>query len=336
MAQELNVRGVLTQAGRVRAAGRGKRVQEPAGWSATTLRRLLTNPVMVGRTMHRSDYLRGADGLPRRVYEPVLADDDWRRLVALLSPDGAASSVPAPSARSGRLLTGGVARCGRCDRPLYATSRKLPDGGTRPFYTCSAGRNGLDCKGVAIDAVTLEEYVANSVLSGVGDLPLYEVVTLAVDDGRRDDIEASIRSTADRMRVAGADIPALAEQLTVLHAERDALPATSPVETREVPTGKTLRHAWEGSDGPDSLRTLLGGLVEAVRVAPGVRGRRGFDPARVTIDGISEHVSDFMHSTLDSLCLVSRHSRPHSSPGRHGSSAGTWLSHSTGASEDSR
>jgi DNA invertase Pin-like site-specific DNA recombinase len=286
VAQDLNARGILTQVAALAAAGRTKR--PPSAWSATTLRRLLTNPAMIGRSLHRGEVLRDETGLPRRVWEPVLPEADWRRLRALLAP-ASGRSTAAPG-RPGRLLTGGLARCGRCDRPLYATSRTLPDGGTRPFYACSAKRNGYPCDGVAIGAEALETYVADYVLSLVGAWPVVEAVTIAVDDGRRADVEAAIADFARRMTEPGADIPALASRLAALHAERDALPATAPTETRRVPTGLTFRQTWDARD-TDGRRALLAGNVEAVRVRSGVRGRRGFDPARVVID-MHEHAEE--------------------------------------------
>jgi site-specific DNA recombinase len=141
IARDLNERGVPTQSATLAELGRTRR--KPSAWSATSLRRLLVNPAMVGRSIHRGELIRAENGLPRQLWEPVLPLDDWRRLSADLAPTSPAAQ---PRQRTGRLLSG-LAKCGRCFRPLYATSRKLPDGGTRPFYACSAKRNGYECDG---------------------------------------------------------------------------------------------------------------------------------------------------------------------------------------------
>ena len=141
VAADLNRRGILTAAGRTIASGTSKRTEAPAGWSTTTLRRLLINPAMIGRTIHRGELVRGADGLPVRQHEPILREDDWRRVVAQLTATGEARSQPIKG--PGRMLSDGIALCATCKGKLYVTSRKLPNGGNRPFYVCSAKRNGL-------------------------------------------------------------------------------------------------------------------------------------------------------------------------------------------------
>ena len=169
LAMDLNRRGILTSAGRGVAAGTSKRAAAPAGWSATTLRRLLINPAMIGRTVHRGVLVRGEDGIPVQQHDPILDADDWRRLVAKLEPSQDDERMkPTMQRVATRLLSAGLALCATCGSKLYVSSRKLPNNGTRPFYACSAKRNGLDCVGAAIDAAGLEQYVTEQFLGRTG------------------------------------------------------------------------------------------------------------------------------------------------------------------------
>ena len=106
------------------------------------------------------------------------------------------------------------------------------------------------------------------------------MVRVAVDDGRRVDIEAAITDTARQMTERGADVAALSARLVALHAERDALPATSPTEVQRVPTGRTFAETWADRDA-DGRRALLASALECVNVRKGTQGRKTFDPSRV-------------------------------------------------------
>jgi hypothetical protein len=286
LALDLNRRGVMTGAARVVASGTSKRTKPLPGWSTTALRRLLTNPAMIGRTIHRGALMRGEDGLPIQQHEPILDDSDWRRLVAKLGPAGDDDGVQPTVLRvPSRLLGDGLARCATCGGKLYVTSRKLPNGGSRPFYVCSAKRNGLDCTGAAIDAAGLEQYVSKQFLEEYGAVEYVELRKVAVDDGRRADLGAALSSLAARMAERGADRVALATQMDAIEAQIEGLPATSRSEWHASPTGRTYAEMWVSSDVAWQHKLLADAGV-TVHVGPGVRGRKGFDNSRCKIGGL--------------------------------------------------
>jgi DNA invertase Pin-like site-specific DNA recombinase len=289
VAADLNARGILTQGQRVTADGRGHRKTPAAGWSATTVRRLLLNPGLIGRTVHRGELLRDPEtGLPARVWDPVLSDEQHRRLTALLT------SAQAPTGRQerSRLLTGGIARCAQCSAPLYASAKKRDGDREQPIYVCSTRRNGGECGGVAIDATGLENMVERELLARFGHVHRFHMITETVDDGERADIEAALVDLSRKMTAPGADVMALASQVVTLQARRDALPATVTTVRRETLSGR-VADAYSADDTTAARRALLADYIPTVLIGPGVRGRHGFDEGRVrlvTIDDIGTEI----------------------------------------------
>ncbi|RBQ04822.1 hypothetical protein DQE82_28010 [Micromonospora sp. LHW51205] len=281
IAHDFNARGVPTRSAMLIAQGRTRRTK-PAPWSTQVIAQMLVNPATVGRSVYRGEVMRGDDGLPRQLWEPILSLDTWHQLRAALAANGDGVEGRGRRVRAARLLSG-IATCAGCGRKLYASSRKHASGATVPTYACAARRNGQGCKGVAITAEMTEQYVEREFLRMVGHWPVVDVVTVAVDDGRRADIEAAIADTARQMTERGADVPALAARLGELHAAREALPATAVTEMREVETGETFAEAWQARD-VDGRRTLLVSARARVVVhRAAVHGRKIFDESRIDL-----------------------------------------------------
>lgn len=176
-------------------------------WSVATLSKILTNPAIAGYTYSGNadgDLLRDPDtGLPRRVWEPIVTDDTYRALRALVpsvhnAPAARSTTATRPRrTRAARVLSG-RALCGHCLRPLYVTSRSRTDSGA-VIYTCSARRNGYDCPGTSINADHLDAFVTEQFLTAFGHHPYVEEIPVAVDDGRRADLEQA-RADTGRFR----------------------------------------------------------------------------------------------------------------------------------------
>ncbi|MER7440465.1 recombinase family protein [Micromonospora avicenniae] len=279
IANDFNARGVPTRSALLIAKGRTRRTK-PAPWSTQVIAQMLVNPRTVGRSVHRGEILRDDAGMPRQLWEPILSLDTWHRLRAALEANGDGIEGRGRRVRAARLLSG-IATCAGCGRKLYASSRKHASGATVPTYACAARRNGQGCKGVAITAEQTEEVVTRRFLDLVGGWPVVEAVTVAVDDGRRADVEAGIADIARQMTERGADVPALAARLAELHAAREALPATAVTETRRVETGRTFGEEWTArdTDGRRALLVSAGARVVVHRAA--VPGRKVFDESRV-------------------------------------------------------
>ncbi|MFY1687470.1 recombinase family protein [Plantactinospora sp. WMMB782] len=294
IAHDFNRRGVPTRSAMLIAQGRTRRTK-PAPWATQTISQMLINPATVGRSRHRGEVLRGDDGMPRQLWTPILPLDDWHRLRVVLNANGEGVEGRGRRRRAARLLSG-LARCAGCGRALYASSRTHRSGRTVPTYTCAALRNGQGCAGVAITAELTEQYVQREFLRMTGRLPVVEVVTVAVDDGRRADIEAGISDLASQMTERGADVTALAARLAALHAEREALPAAAVTEVRRIETGRTFAEEWatRDTDGRRALLASAGAVVTIHRAK--VRGSKIFDESRIDfqlgeagdIDGIHD------------------------------------------------
>jgi site-specific DNA recombinase len=280
IAHDFNAREVPTRSAILLREGRSRR-EKPAPWATQVISQMLLNPATVGRSIYRGEVLRGADGMPRQVWAPILPLDDWHQLRAVLTANGAGVEGRAGRRRAARLLSG-IARCAGCGRKLYASSRKHHrNGGTIPTYTCAARRNGQGCEGVAVTAESVERFVEREFLGLVGHWPVVELVTVAVDDGRRADVEAAITDTAQQMTERGADVAGLAARLGELHAARESLPATDVTEVRRVETGRTFAEEWTARD-TDGRRALLTSAGATVTVHRATRpGRKVFDESRI-------------------------------------------------------
>lgn len=104
-----------------------------APWNTKTLATLLTSPRMIGMQEVTED---GETTLMPAVWEPVLDERTWRRLVSLKG-----KAAYAYSARETYLLTN-IASCGRCGMPLSGSQRKYEKGGAMvatPGYRCPSG-----------------------------------------------------------------------------------------------------------------------------------------------------------------------------------------------------
>jgi site-specific DNA recombinase len=170
--RDLNERGIPTR--------RGVR------WSVQSLTQILTSDAILGRVTHLGELLRGDDGLPEQVWEPVLPIETVQRLRALL--DAPAPVSAARRRREDARLLSGTASCGHCAAPLYV--RKNGKGLTT--YSCSAKSNGRDCPGLSVSAERIEEYVAAQFLERLGDAP--EVVRQEADTDETElkEVEQSI------------------------------------------------------------------------------------------------------------------------------------------------
>ncbi|MGW0504146.1 recombinase family protein [Micromonospora sp. NPDC003241] len=281
ISKDFNDRGVPTRSARLIAEGRTRRTK-PAPWSTQVIAQMLVNPATVGRSVYRGEVIRGDDGMPRQLWEPILPLDVWHQLRAALTANGEGVEGRGRRVRAARLLSG-IAFCSECERKLYASSRKHKSGANVPTYACAARRNGQGCKGVAITAELTEQHVEQEFLRMVGHWPVVEMVTVAVDDGRRADIETALSDLARQMTERGADVAALAARVAELHAAREALPAVAATEVRRVETGQTFGQAWAERD-VDGRRALLvsAGVSVTVRRAS-MPGRKVFESERVLI-----------------------------------------------------
>jgi site-specific DNA recombinase len=184
--------------------------QEPRGstWRVGNLLKMLRSEVLLGRSTVTEAVttpegrkervvrvVRGSDGLPLQRADPILSEDEWRRLQLTL--DG--NSSGRTGKRSGATMLLRVAFC-ECGDPLYPIN-----GRTKRYYTCSRrARTSFSCGNGSIPMLDLEKAVTDAFLGLVGDAPLTRRVFVPGED-HSTDLEAVQRAMSELLedRAAG-------------------------------------------------------------------------------------------------------------------------------------
>ncbi len=166
-------------------------------WACSTLAQVLRSPRLAG--------LREWQGVKYPAQWPAIFDaDTHERLVKLL---GGRSRRKAVTGKKRHLLSG-VARCGKCGRPLYLD---------RTRYRC-ASSPGRPCGGVSLSAELLDEYVTGAVLDRIsrarkeydrltgsatvfGDIPASDAVRDAWQGWNTDRRHAAIKAVLNQITI---------------------------------------------------------------------------------------------------------------------------------------
>lgn len=244
-------------------------------WHLTVVRSLLRSETILGRTTHAVDGRRvpvtDSTGLPVTFWPPII-DAATMTLVRDRLP--VARGKMSQRRRAARVLSG-VAYCAVCDSKLYVVR-----GGKVTYYRCAAKRPDMvpPCPCPQLIAETLEEVIAERILAAHGDSPEVEEVRVVSNpeaEAALSDIEQALREATEALLGDDVDAPAIMERITALKARRAELQALpSAVHVTHVPTGRTLREAWDASDpatpeGVYSRRNVVLSVLDHVTLAPG-------------------------------------------------------------------
>jgi DNA invertase Pin-like site-specific DNA recombinase len=278
IARTLNVEGIPTARGGTE-------------WRRQSVRSVLTAPAVAGLRAHR----RGAsETLYPASWEPILDEAEWRKAHNALAsdhyidPTGRRRKVSRRRASKPRryLLTGGLARCGRCGSLMTASlSPRRHAPGVRA-YQCR------DCKLSISSAETVEVYVVEAVLTLLEDSAV--VAALAQDspsDERRGELlEELAACTADLLDIARAKGAGeltkaewqvmrgeLVDRQRRAEAELDRLDKIA-----ERPSLQQVRDRWSALTLAER-RAVIGAVIAKVTVAPAKPGTKSFDPERLTL-----------------------------------------------------
>jgi hypothetical protein len=262
-------------------------------WEAQTVRSVLTTPTATALRVYKGEVV--GDGN----WEPILDRDTWHAVRAVLSApttvirsDGKEYRVSRRK-RPGRryLLTGGLARCGRCGAALVAQQRKGRTEGSRSAYLCMSTRGG--CNGIGIVAEPFEAEVVRQVLEDLEKNQRFRARLAAGDDHaktrarlvkRRQAIEA--RRTETSAAYAQLDIPIEMVRSVGIELDREAARMAQELQALGEP-----RHGLDpdailaGWDGMllNEQRQVLQQLVEKVVVSRAKPGCRAFDADRIEV-----------------------------------------------------
>jgi len=254
-----------------------KPVDESARWSPGMVSSLLRQPSLRGYKVLKGDIVRDETGEPVLCGEPLIADDDWRRLQALMDTREAAPSAN----RSDLHPLLGVLYCGTCKGKLY--QGWLAPGPNRKAavrqYRCAARAHGRPCvKPAYIVAKPVDEYVEREFLTRFGQFEVVERIEFPGIDHTAE-IEELNATVADlSARIASLRGPAADALMSQLQGRSDRLEALRavpvvPARIEMVSTGKSYAEVWASETAQERLKMLRTAGVR-VEVGQTTRGAR--------------------------------------------------------------
>src|SRR5690606_25324842 len=209
--------------------------------------------------------------------EPLVTEDLWRQ-----ANDSIGKGL-SPRKKNGNALLTSLATCDACGQPMFAF-RQTVKGKQYSYYRCRGvtGKHGdTTCRAKALRMADVDFLAEQTLLQVIGDGEITERVRVNVGNSKRvQDLNHLIADVTSRMAKPGADIPALAAELTALSSERDELlDRGDSWEYRS--TGETYRQAWARM-GVDERRNLL--LRTGITFVLGRDGRNTTVELRVPAD----------------------------------------------------
>jgi DNA invertase Pin-like site-specific DNA recombinase len=257
---------------------RGIRTPRGGVWSKTSARRMLASSRIAGLREHRGQVVGSA------VWKGIITPAQHEAVKAILTDPSRRRAMPARR----YLLTGGIARCGRCGAAMVAR----PNERRQRRYACAKDFGGCDRTFHLAD--TLEEYVRDAVflaLDGPALVAMRARAPQVEDDVLAQKIaalETRRREAVDAYGEGGLSLASfraidrdLEARLSRARGELAAR-ARSRITAALPSTTDALRGWWESVD-LEQRRQLVGLIVDRVEVGPAVKGRNRFDPERVQI-----------------------------------------------------
>lgn len=247
-------------------------VKTPGGkWGVTQLRRLLMNPRYAGKRLYNGEDMGAGD------WEPILTAEVHGQLETLLNDPRRRT---APDDMNSKYLLSGIARCGKCERAMFASP--VRSGGVRQMvYRCFGGyclQRRMDQVNAVVEGVViglLSRPDAAGLFTSLEDTTALKAQ--AVDlRGRRDALAALL---ADGL-LSPASVRAQSGKITAeLHRVQDAVSAAEGINPAASVIGAPdVTEAWEVLPLP-SKKQIIRTLMD-VTILPAGKGVR-FSPDQV-------------------------------------------------------
>jgi site-specific DNA recombinase len=252
----------------------------PHGWSGPTIHGILRNPRVAGLRAYKGEIIN-----TQVAWEPILERAEWEALQGRIRRT---ARVGRPSSH----LLSGIARCSKCDGPLWTSWRKNKRGEKVARYACVSRPGAPGCGALTVVAQPLDDLVRDTVIAALAGPRLARARQRARGRGRDRDAAKALARAEQKL-----------EELAVDHARdritrREWLAARDDLNrqiaehrrTLDVDTGpladlpgsqKALREAWDAGT-VEWRRAVLGAVVDAVIVKPGAPAA-SFDPHRISI-----------------------------------------------------
>jgi site-specific DNA recombinase len=264
VATALNAEGVLTPGDYYRGGTTGGR------WSTTPIRNMLRSKALRGYAHHKGETIRDDDGLPVRLADPLVNDDEWTLLQAALDK-AAARFTNAKRAAASPLS--GLVTCAVCGSTLHF------DGGVTKgrfygYYRCP-NRDTTQLKAKDLETIVAEEF-----LDQLADVEVRERVWVPGDDHEAELREAvtaydELTSAAGRAQSKTAK-QRLQRQLDTLDARIAELESAPAREARYEwrATGETYGAVWAAADADQRRELLAKSGIRLSAAITGVEGKR--------------------------------------------------------------
>ena len=258
-------------------AMRQGRTPRGAKWIGSTIGRILTNPVYVGRRRHRDRIVEGE-------WEAILSERDFDRLGAIFRAPERRSKAERPGALVHYLS--GVARCGECGSAM----RVLTNRGRYRTYVCMQ----RGCHKVSRTAGPLEEYVRDVILALVARPDFLSLAAAMSEDtsplqaalaeveeltARRDKVRDLITSGSLPPEDGALMLRELASRLE--DAQRQARDVALPRSVADL-VPADLGERWDELE-PGQQREVALALVDVVVLSMEGRKAHVFDPSTVRV-----------------------------------------------------
>ncbi|MGX4655399.1 recombinase family protein [Micromonospora sp. SCSIO 07396] len=268
VAKDFNQRGVLSPRDHasVRDTGKPRRDKEtgeplpPQEWTDQTLRRMLTNPVLLGYlTVDRKIVKENGSPVMRGL--PLISGDDWAALQDAITGARKPKTRKAPDA-----LLSGEAYCPQCGCILHYHYAVKPERKqVYKYYRCSGRtRKGNGCTEPALPADDLDQAVTEFVLSTFGDLEIMKKAYVPGDDvsSQLSEVEESLKELREDRKAGlyrgergAAEFRQMYSELESRREELESLPSR-PEGWKYMPTGRTYRQKWNSADTAGRRKTL--------------------------------------------------------------------------------
>lgn len=270
----------LLTATRYMNSSSGMKPRRASAWTQTILAQMLTGVTPgtrpePGSTGHP---IAGKLG-PSGKCPAIITADEAAALRALLIRTGEKQVY---RGRGPTRLLSGLLTCAYCGRKLVVSRRMGKGKGPAILYRCNTGRVSGTCDSpVVVSAEALDAYIERWFLDTWGDSPEYVRRTEVSGAAAVEDAQiAKAEALAALGRAPSAEaFAALQEAEATLQA---ALLVPQEAIVHVVPSGRTVREAWETND-VHLNRELLDHNLVAIYVKRGQRGFRGIDPNRLDI-----------------------------------------------------
>lgn len=250
-----------------------------AHMSHSTVRRILTNPALAGLKLYRGEILRDEDGAPiKGAWETICTAE---RLEAVQGVLDARQGSWQPSGLS--YLLSGIARCGKCTRPMRGQFSQDRKGNKRSVYACNVAPATGGCGGVARVAAPVDALIVKLVLEDQArqQIRTQEAPVPWTGEAELGEVMSDISELTEAVKAKAVSMSVMLSLMPDLESRRDKLLRERRAALAEQAQSTVITVGSEDeflSSPLDRQRALVLKSLKAVVVHPAGRGRRKFNP----------------------------------------------------------